>query len=123
MPDRELTESGVFMWSRERELVPVYDRLAVLGATTECIAEIQELCAAHKDKIADCDALLAAIGVMAPGDYLKIEVADDVEEVVRVIWSKENEVLDGGWLRIDPLIEDENARAILIRGPRRHARH
>ena len=56
MPDRELTESGVFMWSRERELVPVYDRLAVLGATTECIAEIQELCAAHKDKIADCDA-------------------------------------------------------------------
>jgi spore coat assembly protein SafA len=110
------------MWSRERELVPVYDRLRVMGATTDCLAEIQELCALQRDKMGDCDALLASLGVQAPGDYLSLETGDDVETVLRMVWTRENQSLDGGWLRVDPLIEDENARAILIRGSRRHAR-
>jgi spore coat assembly protein SafA len=122
MPDRELTEASVFMWSRERELVPVYDRLLVMGATTDCLSEIQELCGIHREKMADCDSLLAALGVEAPGDYSSLETGDTVESVMNLIWTKENESLDGGWLRVDPFIEDESARAILIRGSRRHSR-
>lgn len=122
MPDRELTEASVFMWSRERELVPVYDRLLVLGATTDCLAEIKELCAIHRDKMADCDSLLAALRIDAPGDFLSLETGDDMESVMSLIWNRENESLDGGWLRVDPFIDDESARAILIRGSRRHAR-
>lgn len=122
MPDRQLTEASVFMWSRERELVPVYDRLLTLGASTDCLEEIRELCALHQDKVTDCTALLAALGVEAPGDYASLETPEDVKAVIILVWNKENESLDRGWLRLDPLIEDESARAILIRASRRHAR-
>lgn len=122
MADQQLTESSVFMWSRERELVPVYDRLMTLGATTDCLQEIQELCALHKDKMTDCTALLAAMGVQAPGDYAMLPISDDPKLVIVLIWTKENESLNDGWLPMDPLIEDEMARAILIRASRRHAR-
>ena len=122
MPDQQLTETSVFTWSRERELVPVYDRLLALGATTDCLDAIQELCGIHNDKMTDCTALLAALGVEPPGNYLSLDTAGDMNTILPLIWSKENDSLDSGWLRMDPFIQDESARAILIRGSRRHAR-
>lgn len=122
MPDQQLMEASVFTWSRERELVPVYDRLLALGATTECLDAIQELCGIHNDKMSDCTALLAALGVDPPGNYLSLDTAGDMNAILPMIWSRENESLDNGWLRMDPFIQDEGARTILIRGSRRHAR-
>lgn len=122
MADQQLTDSSVFMWSRERELVPVYDRLMTLGTTTDCAEEIKELCALQTDKMVDCTSLLAALGVQAPGDYAMLPMADDVNAIIILIWNMENESLNDGWLSMDPLIEDESARMILMRASRRHAR-
>ncbi len=122
MPDQQLTEASVFVWSRERELVPVYDRLLTLGATSDCLEAISELCALHSEKMTDCTALLAAVGVEPPGTFRSLDTSGDMNTILPMIWTGENEVLDQGWLRIDPMINEESARTILIRASRRHAR-
>ena len=122
MPDQALTEASVFVWSRERGLVPVYDHLLVLGSNSDCLAEIQELCEIQREKMKDCDALMAALGIEVPGSYVSLSPGDDMESTVRVIWTEQSTALDQGWLRIDPLIENETARVILVRASRRLAR-
>ena len=118
----ELSQMSTYVWSRERELVPVYERLLALGSTTECLDLIQELCSIHHEKMSDCTALLAAVGVEPPGDFVSVSTDGDLNSLLPLIWTKENQVLDEGWLRIDPMLSDESARAILLRGSRRHSR-
>ncbi len=122
MPTQDLNDASVFLWSRERELVPVYDRLLSVASTTECLEEIKELCDIQQEKLSDCTALLAAVGIEPPGNYMSLDTEGDLDALLPLIWSRENEVLDQGWLRVDRLIDDEAARAILLRGSRRHSR-
>lgn len=122
MPTQDLNDASVFVWSRERELVPVYDRLLSVASTSECLEEIKELCDIQNEKMTDCTALLAAVGIEPPGNYMSLDTSGDLDTLLPLIWSRENEALDQGWLRVDPLIDDEAARAILLRGSRRHSR-
>ncbi|MGE5578569.1 MAG: SafA/ExsA family spore coat assembly protein [Bacillota bacterium] len=122
MSTSELSQMSTFVWSRERELVPVYERLLALGSTTDCLELIQELCSIHREKMSDCTALLAAVGVDPPGDFMSLDTDGDLNTLLPLIWTKENQALDEGWLRIDPILTDEGARAILIRASRRHSR-
>lgn len=122
MSTSELSQMSTFVWSRERELLPVYERLLTLGSTTDCLDLIQELCNIHHEKLSDCTALLAAVGVEPPGDFMSLSTDGDLSTLLPLIWTRENQVLDEGWLRIDPILTDEGARAILIRASRRHSR-
>ncbi len=122
MADQVLTESSVFTWSRERELVPVYDRLLTHAPQSSCLELIQELCDMKRDVMTDCNELMAALGVEIPGQYADISIPDDISQIIVLLHTRENELLDGGYLKLDPYVEDATARGIMMRLSRRKAR-
>ncbi len=122
MPDQTLTETSVFTWSRERELVPVYERLVAIAPQTACIVLIEELIDLHRMQLADAKELLGALNIEAPGEYTAITIPDSLESIVPLLYEKEAEILEQGYLRLDPFIEDATTRGIMFRVSRRKAR-
>lgn len=122
MPDQAMIQVGAFTWSRERELVPVYERLHVIGKNTDCLDLIEELCELKRTQMNDTTELLAALGVETPGDFHALSIPDDLETILPMLYSRETEVLEEGYLRLDPLLDDGPARTIMIRASRRKAR-
>lgn len=122
MPDRALVEACTFMWSNERGLVPVYERLMLMSHHTDCIAELEELLSIQRDQIKDCNELLAALAVEVPGTFVTHNVPEGFDEAIPVVFIKESEILDKGYIMIDSLAEDGAARGIIERAARRQAR-
>lgn len=119
MADQVIMEASVFTWSRERELVPVYDKLLTLAPESPCLDLIQELGETKKGVMADCNELLAALGVDIPGKFDDLSVPDDISEIIPFLYDRENELLDAGYLRLDPHVEETTARGIMVRVSRR----
>ncbi|MGI6643675.1 MAG: LysM peptidoglycan-binding domain-containing protein [Bacillota bacterium] len=122
MAREAMTEASVFTWSRERELSPVYERLLTHAPQSSCLELIQELCDVKRDVMTDNRELMAALGVDTSGPYADISIPDDFNETIVLLHTKENELLDSGYLRLDPHVEDPMARGIMMRLSRRKAR-
>ena len=102
MAREAMTEASVFTWSRERELSPVYERLLTHAPQSSCLELIQELCDVKRDVMTDNRELMAALGVDTSGPYADISIPDDFNETIVLLHTKENELLDSGYLRLDP---------------------
>ncbi len=122
MPDQVMTEASVFTWSRERELVPVYDRLLAHAPQSDCLELIQELYEMKKPVMDDCNELMAAMGVEIPGEFADISIPDDFKEIVTLLHSRETELLERGYLQLDRHLEEPTSRSLMVRVSRKKSK-
>lgn len=122
MADQEVVQASTYVWMRNRELSPLYERLVIVGGSLECLALIQELIDLHKKQVDDCHELLACIGVEIPGQFNEIPISDDIHDLLPIIWTRESEAMELGWVKADRFITDEAGRAVIIRGTGRQDR-
>ncbi|MGI6631979.1 MAG: LysM peptidoglycan-binding domain-containing protein [Bacillota bacterium] len=122
MADQEVVQATTYVWMRNRELSPLYERLERIGASLDCLDLIRELLELHRKQVDDCHELLACVGVEIPGSFREIRHSDDLHDLLPIIWSRENEAMEMGWMRADRLISDEAGRAVIIRGTGRQDR-
>lgn len=122
MADQEVVQATTYVWMRNRELMPLYERLLVLGVSSECLDLIRDLVDLHRKQKDDCHELLACVGCQIPGEFNEIRFSDDLSDILPILWSKENEAMEMGWMRADRFIHDEAGRAVIIRGTGRQDR-
>lgn len=122
MADQEVVQATTYVWIRNRELTPLYERLVVLGVSSDCIDLIRELVDLHRKQRDDCHELLACVGCQIPGEFNEIQFSDDLHNILPILWSRENEAMEMGWMRVDRFIHDEAGRAVVIRGTGRQDR-
>jgi len=122
MADQEVVQATTYVWMRNRELAPLYERLLVLGVSSECLDLIRDLVDLHRKQRDDCHELLACVGCQIPGEFNEIKFSDSLHDILPIIWSMENEAMEMGWMRADRLVHDEAGRAVIIRGTGRQDR-
>ncbi|HHX27808.1 MAG TPA: SafA/ExsA family spore coat assembly protein [Firmicutes bacterium] len=122
MADQEVVQATTYIWMRNRELSPLYERLLVLGVSSECLDLIRDLVDLHRKQRDDCHELLACVGCQIPGEFSEIRFSDDLNDILPILWSRENEAMEMGWMRADRLIRDEGGRTVIIRGTGRQDR-
>ncbi len=122
MADQEIVQATTYVWMRNRELSPLYEKLLVLGVSSECLDLIRDLVDLHRKQRDDCHELLACVGCQIPGEFSEIRFSDDLNDILPILWSRESEAMEMGWMRADRFIHVEAGRACVIRGTGRQDR-
>jgi spore coat assembly protein SafA len=120
--DQEVVQATTYVWMRNRELSPLYEKLLVMGVSSECLDLIRDLVDLHRKQRDDCHELLACVGCQIPGEFNEIRFSDDLNDILPILWSRESEAMEMGWMRADRFIHDEAGRAVIIRGTGRQDR-
>jgi len=122
MPERSFRDICIVTWTGEQQLDPVYDKCMNLAHETDCLEEMTELLAIHKEQVTDCTELMAAIGIETTDGVTTITIPDDFDAIVILIQNNEVTLLEDGYLKLDPQIHEPLQRSILERLTRRKVR-
>lgn len=118
--ERVLLAQG--LWSSERQLVSVYERLLELAAGTDCLEESTELLELQRQEIHDIKALIAALQIDASTTYEAVTSPGTFDAILEFLRTAETDILENYYLKLDQYVVDPVARQIVNRATAKQVR-
>ena len=111
--ERVLLAQG--LWSSERQLVPVYERLLELAAGTDCLEEATELLELQRQQIEDIKALVAALQMDTSTTYEAVTFPQMFDALLEFLRTTETDILENYYLKLDQYVLEPIPRQIMNR--------
>lgn len=115
MTQSTLHDACQFIFSNERQMVPVLERCFELAGGHDCLEEVDELVSIHRHVLDDCNELMAVVGVEGATSVVDMTVPDDFVTCIIVIHRHFVRVIDHGYIMIDPHASDPDRKSVLER--------
>lgn len=103
------------LWSSERQLVPVYERLLELAAGTDCLEEATELLELQRQQVDDIKALIAALHMDTSTTYEAVTFPGAFEAILEFLRTTETDILENYYLNLDHHVVEPVPRQIMNR--------
>lgn len=115
MTQSTLHDACQFIFSTERQMVPVLEKCLELAGRHDCLEEVDELVSIHRHVIHDCDELMVVMGVESTTGVVEMTIPNDFATCIIVIHRHFVRVIDDGYIIIDPRASDPGQKSVLER--------